>query len=254
MPETYKPVFAGNVVQHINSFANPNASFRTNNRPVGFPDDRAQQAQVVMPGWMAVRKVGYAVISNTPASLFPIIVPSPDQREGDKPRPDINGLFVPQGGIVIRAGFRVLPVSAQPYASAPRDTPAAASGLLGTATDKVILASALPAASAAGSITGTVISTGSDGTAAIVTAGLEVPVGSFAIQTAFGSPVAITQSGGLTLSLYCRNTAVNANGTIRAANAAGVYVLAELCYLVQEGLAELDDVYVQGARYSGFGA
>ena len=53
MAETYKKIFPGNWVAHLNAHALPNASFKANKRAVGDPRDRHQQGVLFMPGWIA---------------------------------------------------------------------------------------------------------------------------------------------------------------------------------------------------------
>ena len=114
MAESYKKVFPGNAVNHLNAYGQPGADFTAAGRPTGSPLDRRQQALMFCPGWLAVRKVGYAKITEAATAAFDIIVPSPDTRSDDKPRADIVGLHIPQTALCYRAGFRVLPTSEQP--------------------------------------------------------------------------------------------------------------------------------------------
>ena len=252
MAESYKKVFPGNAVNHLNAYGQPGADFTAAGRPTGSPLDRRQQALMFCPGWLAVRKVGYAKITEAATAAFDIIVPSPDTRSDDKPRADIVGLHIPQTALCYRAGFRVLPTSDQPgYYSQGARQATTTSGILGTNTNKIVLASAVPAASAAASIGATAITTATDAGSLIVASG-EVPIGSRTVQTAFGSPVAITQSGGLTLKLHVTNTAVNATGTVTTLFSGGVYVMAELCYLIPEEVAGINEVPLPGSNYSGF--
>ena len=250
MAESYRKIFPGNFVAHLNSYAFPNDDYKTNARPLGSPLDRCTQALLPFPGWLAVRKVGHARITDTAAAVFDITIPSPDLM-ADKPRVDIVGLHVPQGALCYRAGFRVLPLNAQPgYYSQGASAVSTSSGIAGTTGQKLVLASAVPAASGAAAISATAITTATD-SGALVVASSAVPVGSRSVQTAFGSPVAITQSGGLTLQLHVTNAAVNATGTISSTFLGGCYVVAEVCYLVPEEVANLDFINIPGAAYSG---
>jgi hypothetical protein len=155
---------------------------------------------------------------------------------------------------VYRAGFRVLPTTSQPsFSSSGPSERGTDSGITGTATAKLILASALPSASGAASVSATAITTATDAGAAIVNGSGALPVGTTSVQPAFGSPVVITQSGGLTLRLYGRNSAVNADANLSSTLVDGAYVVAELCYYVPEPIGTIDDLSLPGVKYSGFG-
>lgn len=254
MAESYKKIFPGNAVVHLNAYASPNDDFSSNGRASGDPRDRKQQALMFCPGWLAVRKVGYAHIT-TGATSWDFVIPSPDLRPDDKPRADITGLFIPSGAIVLRAGFRVPAVNAQPgyYSSGSRQEAAdLGSGLVGTATDLLAISTATIAASAAGSIAAGAIRTASDGTASIVvTAAGAVPTGTELVQTAYGDPVATNTD--LTLKLYSIATAGNTAGSaISSSLTGGCYVVGEVVYLVPEEVAGLDAVHLPGAQYSGY--
>jgi hypothetical protein len=262
MPESYKPIFPGNAVQHIHSYGLPNPDFITNNRASGDPRDRNHQALVSIPGWYAVRKVGYSLITGAGATSFGITVPSPDTRQSDKPRADINGLHIPTGAALFRLGFRVLDRNRQPGAntSGPSisDNAPVVSGLTGTNGDMLVLAHAPIAALAVGTITATTARTSSntgsstDPAVRVVTGG-QVSVGTQSFQAAFGSPVILTAD--LTLSLYSVAAAGNAAGSAIGSNlSSGCYVISEVDYLVPEPIAGLDAVHLPGARYAGFGS
>ena len=252
MPETYKPIFPGNAVAPLHSYGMPNSTFLSNNRATGDPRDRQHQALLFCPGWLAVKKVGVARIG-VAANTFDFSVPSPDQRVDDPPRANILGLHIPTGARVYRAGFRTIPAQVQPSASSagPRDTPEAVSGITGTATDKLVLATTAPAASAAGSIAAGAITTGSDGTALIIPAGGLVPVASQGIQVNIGSAVATNTD--LTLRLYAAVTAGTSLsvGGISSSLRGGALVVAEVCYLVPEAFAELNQLNLAGTLYGG---
>ena len=254
MAESYKKIFPGNAVVHLNAYASPNDDFSTNGRASGDPRDRKQQALMFCPGWLAVRKVGVAHIT-AGATSWDFKILSPDLRPDDKPRADITGLFIPSGAAVLRAGFRVPAVNAQPgyYSSGSRQAAdGLGSGLVGTATDLLAISTATISSSAAGSIAAGAIRTASNNTAKIVvTAGGLVPTGTELVQTAFGSPV-ITNTD-LTLKLYSIATAGNTAGSaISSSLTGGCYVVGEVVYLVPEAVAGMDSVSLPGAEYSGY--
>jgi hypothetical protein len=254
MAESYKKIYPGNAVAHLNAYASPNDDFSANGRASGDPRDRKQQALMFCPGWLAVRKVGVAHIT-AGATSWDFKILSPDLRPDDKPRADITGLFIPSGSVVIRAGFRVPAVNAQPgyYSSGSRqEADDLGSGLVGTATDLLAISTAAISASATGSIAAGAVRTASDGTAKIVVdAAGQVPTGFELVQTAFGSPV-VTNTD-LTLKLYSIATAGNTAGSaISSALTGGCYVVGEVVYLVPEGVAGMDSVSLPGAQYSGY--
>lgn len=255
MAESYSKIFPGNAVVHVNAYASPNDDFQANGRASGDPRDRKQQALMFCPGWLAVRKVGVAHIT-TGATSWDFKVLSPDLRPDDKPRADITGLFIPSGAAVIRAGFRVPAVNAQPgyYSSGSRHAAEdLGSGLVGTATDLLAISTATIASSAAGSIGAGAIRTASNGTAQIVVAtDGTVPTGVESVQTAFGAPV-VTNTD-LTLKLYSIATAGNTAGSaISSSLTGGCFVVGEVVYLVPEAVAGLSDIPgVPGAQYSGY--
>lgn len=262
MPESYKPIFPGNAVQHIHSYGLPNPDFTTNSRVSGDPRDRNHQALVSIPGWFAVRKVGYSLITGAGATSFDITVPSPDTRPSDKPRADILGLHIPTGAALFRLGFRVCRRDRQPgaYTSGPSidDSPSALSGITGTNTDMLVLANAAIAALATGTITATTARTSSntgsstDPALRVVTGG-QLSVGEQRFQAAFGAPVVLTSD--LTLRLFSVAAAGNAAGSAMGSNVTGgCYVISEVDYLVPEPIAGLDCVHLPGARYAGFGS
>jgi len=131
MAETYKKIYPGNWVVGLNAWPKPNADFVKNNRPVGDPHDRQQQAVLYMPGVLAVQKVGFVHVQGAvPAAPgvgagvqgYDITIGSPDTRGDDKPRADVKGLIVPAGASLYRVGLRVprRPTSPVPSAPAPR--------------------------------------------------------------------------------------------------------------------------------------
>ena len=252
MAETHKKIYPGNFVTHLNAHALPNADFTKNKRPVGDPQDRHHQALLFTPGWIAVRKVGYAHITGQPGP-YDIILPSPDLRGDDKPRADIKGLYIPAGAYAVRAGFRVPALSAQPgYTSSAPELRAPISGIHGLIGEKLMLGSAMAAAEA---INGSGITTAGlaiPGTPA-VGATADVPVGSTVIAAAFGTPQQITAGAGLTHKLHVTTAAGTVAGTTALTTTipGGAYIACELVYILPEEVADLDDLHIGGATTSG---
>jgi hypothetical protein len=263
MSETYAPILPGNWVTHINSYALPNPDFAKNKRTTGDPRDRNQQGILFMPGWIAVRKVAYANITETAGKEFDLIVPSPDTRSSDKPRADIKGLLIPAGAIPYRLGLRVEPISAQPgyYSSGPLgavpDMPKDA-GLVGTADHGLALAEAVPAAAAAGAITAT-----SATTSTLVAAGAgqnplrfgadkRMLAGSVLTQTNFGDAPVVTTADLIIKLFSVDDTGAAAGDDVASDLLGGVNIVAEVCYLVKEAVAGLDEAHLPGMRYAGY--
>jgi hypothetical protein len=263
MAESYKAIYPGNWVTHLNAYPLPNPDFKTNKRNSGDPRDRQQQAVLFMPGWLAVRKVAHAFVDAGGNTSFDLVVGSPDLRPDDKPRADVKGLLIPSGAVVYRAGFRVPPITHQPgyYSSGDRGViPGGnkASGLSGTAGDQLVLASATPAAKAVGSIAAAAITTSTDTASAtdassvVVAADGTITAGSQLVQTTWDKPVATTAD--LTLKLYSVAAGGTAAGSaIKSTLLGGVNLVVEVCYLVKEGVVDLDAVHLPGAQYAGYG-
>lgn len=254
MAETYKKIFPGNWVERLSAYPLPNADFKKNNRPVGDPRDRQQQGVLYMPGAVAVHKVGVAhiqgavpAVPGTGAGItgYDITLPSIDARGDDKPRADIKGLIVPQGAYIYRIGFRIPRLGNQPgyYSSGAKDPVAnEGSGLKANAGAKIWLeakaggATAVPADSGA-------ITAGAAHTGAIsVGANGEFPADSF--SNSLLTPLATT--GDLEFKLYADK------GGLGSSFLGGIYVVAEVCYIVEDEVADLESVVLPGARYSGF--
>lgn len=276
MAETYKRIFPGNWVNHLNAYALPNREFDLNNRSSGDPRDRHHQSAVYRSGWMCVNKVGYSLIEGN-ATSWDVIVPSPDTRPDDKPRADIEGLYIPEGVFMYRAAVRVVPVHQQPayysqgYRNDPRDQ--THSGIFGTQTgDQLVLTNydiatgnvTYPAASGEGVITATRTNTANDGpvldgghnditvgdvTAPVVEA--EIPPAASLFQLDNGSEILTTDEQFLKLA------SVDASGIAAGENmfsslTGGAYVVSEVCYLVPAPVPTLDELHLPGNRYAGY--
>ena len=252
MSETYSKIYPGNAVTHLSAYALPNESFKENKRAVGDPRDRRQQALLFTPGWLAIRKVAHSLIT-TPETKWDAIVGSPDLRPDDKPRADIKGLFVPEGVLLVRAGLRVSPLNANPgyySAGARQEASKLGSGLVGTEGDNVVLSSGgveprseLEIEAAAAGLGDSSIATEGN---LVVDADGNLPVGVDLVQAEFGAPVLTTAD--MTLKVFASGSGLSS--TLLG----GCYIISEVVYLVQEELASLDDVHLEGARVSGFGS
>lgn len=251
MAESYSVIYPGNYVNHLNTWGKPNAAFKTANRPVGDPHDRQHQAVVVRPGLLAVQKVAYlhvqgAAPAGTAIKGYDLTIASPDARADDKPRANISGLIVPSGAMLYRVGLRVPRAANQPgyYSSGAKDAVAPErSGLLTNATGKIWLEakSTDPTAAPAG---GAVTATGANSAALTVNAA----TGDFdaaAVSTTLPTPVTTTAE--LTLKLWADK------GGVGSTFLGGVYVIAEVAYLVEASVADLDWIpALEGARTAGY--
>lgn len=253
MAESYKKVYPGNWVERISAYPLPNPAFKANNRPAGDPHDRQQQGVLFKPGFIAVHKVGFLNVSGAvPAAPgsgdgitgYQVKLASPDTRGDDKPRADINGLIVPQGAYIYRCGLRLPNLGSQPgYFSSGAKDPAAAdgTGLRANANAKIWLeakATAPSVVATAGAITATGANTPS------------IPVGSsgeFApgeVRHVLLTPVAT--SAELEFLVYASQNGIGSSFL------GGVYVVAEVCYLVPDSVAGLSDLMLPGAKYAGY--
>lgn len=254
MAETYKKIYPGNWVERISAYPLPNADFKKNNRPSGDPHDRQQQGVLYMPGAVAVHKVAYLHVEGAvPAAPgtgagvtgYGLTICSPDARADDKPRADISGLIVPQGAYIYRCGLRIPRLGAQPgyYSSGAKDPVAGeASGLKGNASAQLWLeakaggATTVPADS--GAITGAGAHTG---TLKADANGVFTP-GEF--KNNLLTPVLTTAE--LEFKLYA-----DKNG-LGSTFLGGIYLIAEVCYLVEDAVADLESLVLSGAKYSGY--
>jgi len=263
MAETYSKILPGNFTVPLSAYALPNAAFTG---PKGDPKNRHQQAVLVMPGILAVHKVGVAHITDGGGTDFDVIVPSPDTEQSPhKARADIQGLFVPTGAVLTRVGLRITGASEQPgyYSSGRRGvdpvfdkTTGLAlpedSGLVGTAGDALILATA-GTATGAGAITATAAHT-SDTTCKLGTDGrIFSHEESVNANPLLGGTATVTTAD-LTFKLFNTDAAGGPGTGIKSDILGGVYVIAEVVYLIADRVAGMGDgIKLSGGEYSGFG-
>jgi hypothetical protein len=254
MAETYKKIFPGNWVERISAYPLPNADFKKNNRPSGDPHDRQQQGVLYMPGVIAVHKVAFCHIEGavppvpgTGAGIvgYDLTVGSPDTRGDDKPRADIKGLIVPSGAYIYRCGFRVPRLSAQPgsFSSGAKDAVAGeTSGLKANAAAQLWLEAKAGGATAVPADAGAITATGAHTGTIKVTANGEFEADEF--SNGLLTPVATTAE--LEFKLYADK------GGLGSSFLGGLYLVAEVCYLVEDHVADLESIALNGARYSGY--
>ena len=203
-----KKIFPGNWVTNLSSYQG--------------------QPVVAVPGRVYYHQVGYALVGSTGATEFAVTIPSPDMRGDDKVRADITGLTVPAGANVYHVGIRV------PDMRKNKDAGSASSGLVGTNTDTIAVKDA--AASAAGSITTTVVSSPTLAVASTTIAPASAKKG---IVTA------AVLAGAETLKVYVRNAAGNGAGSnLSSTQTGGTPIIVEVSYFVDDDVAGLDDTYI----------
>lgn len=188
------------------------------------------QPVACVPGRVYYHQTGYALVDATGGTSFDVVIASPDKRGDDKPRADITGLVVPVGAKVYHLGVRV------PDLRKDRGLGSATSGLVGTNTDRIKLASAVNT-TATGQIAATAL--GTDSSAIAVASTTVTPVASV-----FGAitPVAITGSP-LTLKVYVTDGTGTAGGsTLSSGATGGTPIICEVAFYLEDAAADLGDV------------
>ena len=186
------------------------------------------QPVVAVPGRQYFHKVGYALVDSTGGTEFAVTIPSPDMRGDDKVRANITGLTIPAGASVYHVGIRV------PDMRKNKDAGSAASGLVGTNGDTIAVKDA--AASAAGSITTTVVSSPTIAVASLTVAPASAKKG---IVTA------AVLGGAETLKVYVRNAAGNGAGSaLTSTQTGGTPIIVEVSYFVDDEVADVDSTFI----------
>lgn len=194
-----KKIFPGNFVNYLSSYQG--------------------QPIVAVPGRTYHHKIGYIKVDATARREFDVIIPSPDKRSDDKPRPDIVGLKVPNGAFLYHIGLRILDARKDAAKGSAR------SGLIyGANGDRIKLASAVTVNGQA--LTATTASTAAIGniSAQSLTA---APQG-----TSFGLVTAVQTSAELTLKLFYDNgsTGLGDAAGLTSQEPGGSYLVAEVAY------------------------
>lgn len=198
-----KKIFPGNFVNYLSSYQG--------------------QPVVAIPGLTYHHKIGYAKIDSTGGTEFDVIIPSPDKRPDDKPRPDIVGLTVPTGVWLYKLGLRVLDVRKE------LDRGSARSGLVGTNTDRIKLASAVGVNNTLTATTGA--------TAALAVASGTIAPGAVTGALLLAAPILTTSA--ITFKVFNDATGGAAAGSgLSSAEPGGSYVVAEACYFTLDGVPD----------------
>jgi hypothetical protein len=268
MAETYKVIYPGNWVNRLSTYGLPNADFIANKRPAGDWADRQQQAVNYIPGWLAVTKTALVRVTSSPATILRPYIPAPCTRGDDKPLADVTQLVVPVGALLYRLGLRAVSLGNQPaYASQGANNPYSdlGSGIGCTvARSQLVLATALPTVLNTGLITATAAQTtntpaATNGT--VPTGGnrltartdLSLPIASTAVTAVPGSANAAVMSADSAFNVYSVDaTGIAAGGGFSTNVPGGVYMVAEVSYLVPDAVAPLDRLPLPGHQYAGY--
>jgi hypothetical protein len=206
-----KKIFPGNFVNYLSSYQG--------------------QPIVAIPGFRFFHLIGYAKVDGTPRQELDIIIPSPDKRPDDKPRPDIVGMKVPNGAHVYHLGLRI------PDIRKDRAKGVARSGLIyGANGNRAKLATAVAAGTNAGTIANNALSIPGIATGAnpsVTTA----PAGQVFHPSTF---IGTATSSELTLKVYNANAAGDAAGTsgLSTTEPGGIYLIAEVAYWLPDETPE----------------
>jgi hypothetical protein len=251
MAETYKKIYPGNWVAGINAYPLPNADFTKNKRPSGDPHDRQQQGVLCLPGVIAVQKVGFVHVSaGAPGAgngvvSYDITIGSPDTRGDDKPRADVKGLIVPASASVYRIGLRVPRLGEQPgyFSSGAKDaTTSEASGVVASAGAKLWLEAKAATPIAAPGDNGAITATGGHTGPMTVSDRGDFDAGASSTVRI----TAVTTTAELEYKLY------SDKGGLGCDFLGGCYLIAEVCYLVDDKVPSIDHLILPGAKYSGY--
>lgn len=181
------------------------------------------QPVVALPGKRFFHLIGFARVDGTPRQELDIIIPSPDKRPDDKPRPDIVGMRVPLGAHVYHLGLRVLDARKDPGQGVPR------SGLIYGATgNRAKLATAVAAGTNAGTIAAGALSIPGIATSASPSLTTMPQSQVFHPSTFIGTAT----NAELTLRVFNTNAAGDAAGTagLSTQEPGGICLIAEVCY------------------------
>jgi len=186
------------------------------------------QPVVALPGRQYFQKIGYALVDSTGGTEFAVTIPSPDMRADDKVRANITGLTIPAGANVYHVGVRV------PDMRKDKGVGNATSGLVGTNTDTIAVKDA--AASAAGTISTTVVSTPTIAVALTTIAPTSAKKGEVEAKTLAGAE---------TLKVYVRNAAGNGTGSNLSSTATGgTPIIVEVAYFVEDDVADVNSTFI----------
>lgn len=199
-------IFPGNYVNHLSSIRG--------------------QGVVALPGRVIKHVIGFAKIT-TSATSWDITIPSDDKRQGgDKTRPDTIGMVIPNGACLYRVGLRVVDRRKdKAYGTA-------FSGLVGTNTEELKLASALNVDPAA-AIAATAASS-----PALTVAATTIAPSAAAKDALINTGVILTSE--LTLRLYSAEDDDTIGTGLSSSLTEGSYVIAEAVYALRDDVPHED--------------
>lgn len=199
-----KKIFPGNYVNYLSSYQG--------------------QPIVAKPGLTYHHAIGYAKIDSTSRTVLDVIIPSPDKRPDDKPRPDIVGLTVPTGVWLYKLGLRVLDARKDLGRGTAR------SGIVATNGDRIKLASAVTVNNTLTATTG--------GTDALTAASGTIAPGAVTGALALAAPILTTSA--ITFKVFNDDAASpNAAGSgLTSSEPGGSFLVAEACWFTLDGVPD----------------
>ena len=204
-----KKIYPGNYVTHLSSYQT--------------------QGVAAIPGRVYYQQVGYALVDSTGGTSFDVKIGSPDLRGDDKPRADIASLIVPAGAKVYSLSLRI------PDMRKDVGSGTAASGLVGTNTNRIKVADALANDNV---MTANTLATNSADVAVASTT-----VAPVATTKSVITPVAL--AGAETLKVFVTTSnGTSAGATLTSTTAGGTPIIVEVCYYIDDEAAGLDDIHL----------
>lgn len=185
------------------------------------------QPVIAVPGVQYHHKVGYAHVDATGGVAFDVVLPSPDRRADDKRLADITSLVIPSGSYLYRIGLRV------PDVRKDVSIGTATSGLVGTNSDRIKLASAATVAP-------------STLNSATTASGAALTIASTTIAPSQAkAAVASAQltSADITLKVFVDNGSnVASSNALTSTATGGTYLICEVCYFTFDDVPGSDAV------------
>lgn len=199
-----KKIFPGNYVNHLSTYQG--------------------QPIVAIPGVTYYHRIGYAKIDSTSRTELDVIIPSPDKRPDDKPRADIVGLTVPTGVWLYKLGLRVLDARKDLGRGSAR------SGIVGTNTNRIKLASGVTVNNTLTATTGA--------TGALTVSGGTIAPGATTGALALAAPVLTTSP--ITFKVF-NDDAANPNAAgagLTSSEPGGSFLVAEACWFTLDSVPD----------------
>lgn len=192
------------------------------------------QPVIAQPGRAYYNLVGYALITSTGATSWPITIPSPDMRADDKPRPDIASMVIPLGAKVYHIALRA------PDMRKDRALGTARTGIVGTNTNTLRAATAVNVADV-GALADDAI-----GTPGLAASGAPVVADTTIVPAAsqFSIITPVAQAAARTIEVFSTTTLGNAAGSaMTSTETGGTPVIVEVSYFLEDlDVADLNDI------------